>query len=268
MRISCTDGILQYSTAIDIGKTVFCGQAFRWRQQPVGVYHGTVGYGEGERRIIVSEERGGLSVSVSTGEFQSFWEHYFDLLTDYSRLSQFAEDDTFFAKCLEYGKGIHILRQDPWETLASFVLSQNSNIPKIRACIANMVELCGHFPTPEEILNVICPADIRCGYRLPYLKAAAEFAIAEGFQALCNATYEDAAEMLTRIKGVGEKVCSCVILFGLHNRQSFPVDVWIRRVIDVKYGGVLTPLKYGTMAGIVQQYMFYYAIEHRGEFVV
>jgi N-glycosylase/DNA lyase len=262
MLITCTDGVLQYPAVLNLHKTITCGQTFRWFCEGGGAYRGTVGYGGHERKISAVQQPGGdMTVSVSTADFLGFWENYFDLHTDYSRLAAYAEGDAFFARCLEFGRGIHVLRQDLWEVLISFILSQRSNIPRIQSCIGSLVNLFGHFPSPEEIRASDKLNSIRCGYRQPYLKAAAEFG---ELGKLFAVPYAESKAILKQIKGVGDKVADCVILFGLHNRGAFPVDVWIERVISKKYAGALDTSVYGETAGIVQQYMFYWAINHRG----
>jgi N-glycosylase/DNA lyase len=265
MLIKCTDGILEYPAVLDIHKTLTSGQTFRWFPCADGGYFGTAGYGSGERKICLTQQHGGnVAASVTAGEFKVFWHDYFDLGTDYSRLDSFAEDDTFFAECLRYGRGLHVLRQDLWETVITFILSQNNNMPRIQTCIGSLVKIWGHFPSPEEILASDSLEGIRCGYRLPYLKAAAEF---KGFYNLYGKDYAGAKALLKQVKGIGDKVADCIILFGLHNRRAFPVDIWIERVIKCRYSGMLNLSKYGDLAGIVQQYVFYYAINHRREFL-
>jgi N-glycosylase/DNA lyase len=202
-------------------------------------------------------------IITATGNKDSAWLwNYFDLGTDYGRLDVFAEEDPFFADCLKYGRGIHVLRQDLWETLITFILSQNSNIPRIQSCIASLVRVFGHFPAPREILCSDSLEEIRCGYRAPYLTYAAGFDL----NSLHSKNYTEAKTLLKEIKGVGDKVADCVILFGLHNRRAFPADVWIGRIIEQKYSGKLDLSKFDDLSGIVQQYMFYYAINHKGEF--
>lgn len=279
MIVNCTDGILKYDAVLDMEKTISCGQTFRWRPEPgraiasadagrkyAFTCSGVVGCGDNERSITVTQDAGGdIAVSVTVGDFQSFWQDYFDLKTDYGCLSAFAEDDAFFAECLEYGKGIRVLRQDLWEMVITFILSQRSNIPRIQGCIDNLVKHYGHFPVREELL--LSESDalncVRCGYRAPYLRAAAEFT---GYDSLYGIGYQEAKARLKQIRGIGDKVADCVVLFGLHDRSAFPVDVWIERVLAKKYRSMPNTSAYGDMAGIVQQYIFYYAINNKAEF--
>jgi N-glycosylase/DNA lyase len=265
MLIKCTDGTLGYDAVLDLKKTLFCGQTFRWDTDGHGMYKGTAGFGDGERELCLSQEGDDITVSVPSGEFETFWSGYFDLKTDYGLLEDFAREDPFFAKCLEYGRGIRILRQDLWETIVTFILSQRSNMPRIRSCVGKLVDMFGHFPSPDELLAAGSIRNIRCGYREPYLKAAADFG---GYERLYEMSHPEARKHLKQIRGIGDKVSDCVILFGLHDRRAFPVDVWIGRVIKKEYSGKLDTGKYGDMAGIVQQYIFYYAINHRREFEI
>ena len=259
MRVICPDGILKYDASLDIRKTMSCGQAFRWTEDGDAVII-TAGCGLHEREITVCQQGGDMEVSAGTEDFLACWQDYFDLLTDYGLLRGFAEEDEFFAGCLEYGEGIRVLKQDLWETLITFILSQRSNIPRIRGCVSSLAGIFGHFPTPGEIALSDRLQEVRCGYRTPYLKAAAAF---KNLSVLRNMNYAEAKEALKQIKGVGDKVADCVILFGLHNRGAFPVDVWIERIIGKIYSGSLNFSKYGNLSGIVQQYMYFYAIGNK-----
>ncbi|MBQ9980347.1 MAG: DNA-3-methyladenine glycosylase 2 family protein [Oscillospiraceae bacterium] len=175
----------------------------------------------------------------------------------------------------DFGKGIRILNQDSWEALCSFIISQCNNIPRIKGIINVLCEQWGKaiefegrrfytFPG-AEIIAALDESDLsplRCGYRAEYIIKAAR-AVAGGeidLEALKKCSDGEALSALKSLRGVGDKVANCVLLFGLHKLDSFPVDVWIRRTVREKYGRGFDPAAaFGQYAGIAQQYMFYYA---------
>ncbi|MCE5343985.1 MAG: 8-oxoguanine DNA glycosylase, partial [Eubacteriales bacterium] len=167
------------------------------------------------------------------------------------------------------GKGMRILKQDPWETLCCFILSQRKHIKAIRACVEALCDTYGKpvqgtvrksFPTAER-LAALAECDARScglGYRAPYLLDAAR-KVATGeidFPLLSQLPDEALRTMLLSIHGVGIKVAECTMLFGFQRLSRAPVDVWIHRVIDEKYGGVSPFDGYGAYAGVYQQFMF------------
>lgn len=268
-EIICSDGVqFKYNGHFDVLKTMSSGQAFRWKESHTGIEVHSL-----DKHISLNQDSKQIHISCNSREFRSYWEHYFDLKRDYSRLGSFAGYDPFFKECLEYGKGIRLLKQDAWETIICFLLSQRSSIPRIK----NMVErLCktyggGNIPSPEILSKLDADElgeSIGCGYRSPYLVEAGSYYISnrKAFARLDKQPTAAQEAILLNMFGVGQKVADCVILFGLHNGKAFPVDVWIERIIDQKYNGILPAYRYGNLAGIVQQYMFYYAINHREEF--
>ena len=172
--------------------------------------------------------------------------------------------------------GIRLLRQEPWEALCSFILSQNNNIPRIKKIITALCRTLGEpfsamgetyykFPTARAIadagLSGLAPC--RMGFRARYLLDAAE-KCRNGetrLNALKDADIAQAEEALTAICGVGKKVAACTMLYGLHKTEAFPVDVWMRRVLDKYYPDGLDLATLGDYAGIAQQYLFYYERE-------
>jgi N-glycosylase/DNA lyase len=175
---------------------------------------------------------------------------------------------------MDAGTGIRILRQDPWEVLVSFIISQNRNISAIRRSVELLAECCGElrvdvrgqeyhaFPDPAA-LAALDEEDLRAcslGYRAPYVHAAAR-AVASGecdLGALMASPATHAQETLMRLKGVGVKVASCVRLFGLHHLDAFPIDVWIRRLLEDKYPDGFPFEAYAPYNGVYQQYLFAY----------
>jgi len=164
------------------------------------------------------------------------------------------------------------MRQDPWETLITFILSQNSNIPRIKKMVSGLCEHfgqalpCGRytFPTPESL--VVAPealAAVRTGYRAPYIVDAAR-QVVEGkidLAALAAQPSDEIKEALVKIHGVGPKVAECVLLYGFGKVERYPVDVWIKRVMESMYPAGF-PEAFCATAGIAQQYLFHYARTH------
>lgn len=215
-------------------------------------------------------------LSCTEEAYRAHWRSYFDLDEDYRRIRAriVAADDPFLRAACTYGKGIRILRQDPWETLVSFIISQNKNIPSIKNCIAllcatagksmtdNMGEKYAAFPPPEAILDMSEEQLRACrlGYRWKYVRSAA-LAVAEGaldLSALMSAGEEETLAHLTTVPGVGVKIASCVSLFGLHHMDAFPVDVWIKRILANEYPAGYPMERYRPYNGVYQQYMFFY----------
>lgn len=263
---------VQISDDFDLARIAESGQCFRWQKDDSGTYR--IIHKEHILRIR-SLEKNSFALSCSEDDYRNIWHGYFDLGTDYrsirERISK--EDDPFLAEACEYGKGIRILRQDPWEMLISFIISQNKNIPAIKRSVELLCEVAGSrredaegsyylFPTPEEILALSDEALSACrlGYRCRYVKAAA-LDVAEGklnLDLLKSETEEVTIKALTAVFGVGVKVANCVSLFGLHHVDAFPIDVWIRRILENEYPAGYPKEKYSPYNGIYQQYMFYY----------
>ncbi len=217
---------------------------------------------------------GRFMFSCTEEEFREIWHAYFDLDTDYEKIRESIDPaDTFLKNAAEYGRGIRILHQDLWEMMVSFIISQRKSIPAIRSCIESLCTAYGEpvrvkdqvfyaFPTPEA-LSCLDLEDLKphgVGYRDKYiLRLARE--VAEGTlipEAFERYEPEEAVCELMKIYGVGRKVANCISLFGLHNIDAFPEDVWIKRVISEEYGGCFDKERYHGFAGVIQQYMFYY----------
>ncbi len=188
------------------------------------------------------------------------------------------KQDPFLWKAAEYEKGIRILRQDPWEMLITFIISQNRNIPAIRSSVELLSTMCGDrridrrgmeyhvFPRPSQIVAISNEglSDCRLGYRCQYVRAAAE-AVSDGTINLDHLKQaNDTATMraLTGLFGVGPKVASCVSLFGLHHTDAFPVDVWMKRILAEQYPNGYPYERYSPYNGIYQQYMFAFYRHH------
>lgn len=253
---------------LDIVKTFECGQCFRWNADEKGVYTGVVrGYA-----ARVWEENG--QVYIRSKAPDELWLDYFDMGRDYSGLSRSFSCGEYLDKCIAYGQGIRILRQEPWEALCSFIISQCNNISRIKGIVERLCALFGEetelegerfycFPEAERIalLSVEELAPLRCGYRAPYIITAAK-AVADGslcLERLISTDSLSAKKALTALNGVGDKVANCVVLFGLYHMEAFPIDVWIRRALKEHFPPDFDPACLGEYAGLAQQYIFYYA---------
>jgi len=256
-------------TDFDIKKTFECGQCFRWDVDDNGAYTGVAfGLATGVRKCGES-----IFISCTEKDFFSVWCNYFDLDRDYTIIRQQLCIDEFMQNATEYGKGIRILKQDKWEALCSFIISQNNNIPRIKKIINTLCREFGDeleyegnkyhsFPSAEKIasLDIGELSVLRCGYRAEYIKRSAEMIIKGciNLDALADDTPENTRNALKTLHGVGDKVADCVMLFGFHMFDAFPLDVWMKRAVAKHYGSGFDPNIFNPYAGIAQQYIFYY----------
>ena len=241
---------------LDLRHIYESGQCFRW--EPLGQDTYRIG-----RTRTVRQTDGVFDFSCGAGEFDALWRSYFDLDTDYAVIkARVAPRDAYLQAAVAYGWGMRILRQDLWEVIVSFIVSQNNNIPRIRK---NLRDLCamqgGAFPTPVA-LAAAQPETLRAlglGYRAEYLCAAgAHFTQAGALDALRAMSYPEAHTALRAVKGVGPKVADCICLFGLHHVDAFPVDTHVKQILSAHYPKGFPFRRYAGCAGILQQYMFYY----------
>lgn len=246
-----------------------CGQCFRWEKD--GSLWRGISCG---RRVSVSQECNILSFYDTTPqEAESFWSDYFDLQTDYSAMKQLFSLHPVMAQACNFAPGIHILRQEPWETLCTFILTQNNNILRTKGLVQRLCEQFGDkteeglpdFPGPEKIA-FLTPEDlspVRAGFRAAYLIDAAQKVVSGEVDLSKVATLEtqEARQALMRIHGVGPKVADCTLLFGFHRLDSFPQDVWIKRAVATLFPDGLPPNML-PLAGVAQQYIFHYARCH------
>lgn len=198
-------------------------------------------------------------------EFQDYWIEYFDFKTNYSQIKQkiYQIGDSYLNDAINYGYGIRILKQDLWETIVSFIISQQNNIPRIRGIIKKLCDpFDGRFPSPFELSgysesNFI---GLGLGYRARYIFDIVRAFLDEklNLEKLKGLETSEAKVYLKRFNGIGEKVANCILLYGLHRIEAFPIDVWIKRIIDLRYNGNFDITKFENFAGIIQQYMFFY----------
>ena len=253
----------------DLEQTFECGQCFRWNCDESGAYTG-VAMGKAAR---LRKDGGSFFITGTPDELDAVWRAYFDLDRNYETVRRTLCVDDFMTQCAQYGAGIRILKQDKWEALCTFILSQCNNIPRIKQIVERFCTLYGEpvsldgktcytFPTAEKTAGLsqeeLLP--LRCGYRAPYVLNAAR-AVTEGridLEALADSEPETAVKALKKLDGVGDKVAQCAVLFGLHMLDAFPIDTWIKKAISENYGKTFDPAVFSPYAGIAQQYIFHY----------
>lgn len=260
----------------DIGQICDSGQCFRMRQRDEHTYS-VISAG----RYLEIEQKGtDCRFSCDEEEFEGYWKGYFDLERDYGAYMETVNPmDEYLVNAIRFGAGIRILYQDLWEMTASFLISQQNNIVRIRRCIQNICEQYGEerenfrgekyyeFPKPEAlaVLTEDKLKECNLGYRSKYVVRTAR-SIAEGgtdLAAVQNMPYKEAKAELLKLYGVGEKVADCICLFGLHHLEAFPVDTHILQALKKHYKRGFPKKRYKGYEGVMQQYVFYW--ELRGE---
>jgi len=256
-----------------------CGQAFRFSPVKRDGKTGFEGVAGGRfMRCTEDIEKAEILYSGGDGNDGEFFDRFFDTARDYGAarndiLLSVGENETVknvTLEAMEVAKGIKILRQDPFETLVTFITSQNNNIPRIKGLIERLCKELGDeietpfgekaysFPDAERILSVGEEglSGMKFGFRAGYINACAK-AVTEGFDlsSIEDMSDIDAKEKLMTLRGVGPKVADCVLLFGYGRLGRFPVDVWMKRAINELFGGTLPD--FGKYAGLCQQYFFY-----------
>ena len=262
-----------------------CGQAFRWNRDGdayVGVVQDQVlrvTYCAGSNALILEH--------CDPDWYDRYMRHYLGLDLDYGRIREELSADPVLKKAVRYGWGMRILNQDPWETLISFILSANNNIKRIKGIIEKLSEKYGReihwkgrtyytFPTPAA-LSRAGEESLRacgCGYRGPYIAKTARM-VSEGqisLSGIRDMSYPEAHKALLVCAGVGDKVADCVLLYSMEKSEAFPIDVWVKRVMEYYYIGrkvtarqvrSFASEKFGKLSGVAQQYLFYYAREQK-----
>ncbi len=253
------DIILKQSD-LALDDTLDCGQAFRWEKIAENAYQGAFL----NKRLVISCENGSdiFRLSDTTEEdFLVIWKDYFDLDTDYGEIKCRLSEDETLSKACAYAGGIRILKQDSWEALSSFIISQNNNIPRIKGIIGRLCEHHGGYPTAEDMKNetVESLAYLRSGFRAKYLIDAVARVLSKelDFDLIRSLPLDDARNALMTVKGVGPKVADCALLFGFYRLDAFPKDVWVKRVLAQWYPNGLPECTKG-IEGIAQQYLFHY----------
>ncbi len=249
---------------LNIGLTLDCGQAFRWENIAENMYRG-IAFG---REITIKDEgrNGLLFIDTPEYEVREIWADYFDLESNHNDIIERLCRDDFIRDAYSRFGGIHILRQEPWETLCSFIISACNNIPRIKGIVKRLAERYGEktgdgFSFPDaKTLAVLCDEDLaylRAGYRVPYILDAAR-KIASGeidFEAIRAMSEDEARKELMKIRGVGRKVADCTLLFSLGFTDCYPVDRHIERATKELYPEGL-PEFFSPHKGLAQQYIF------------
>ena len=267
----------------DLSETFDCGQCFRWEKQDdayVGIAYG--------HPLKISQNGDTITLyGKSRDEWDKVWGSYFDIQRDYGKIKAALSRDTVMKNAISFGEGIRILNQEPFECLISFIISASNNIPRIKKIIDSLctnfgekVTYCGMdfytFPTAEKLssLDLSDLGVIKAGFRDKYILNAAK-AVADGqidLECLKSASFEYAKSELLKLSGVGNKVAECVLLFSLEKYGSFPVDVWIKRIMEHCYFdqeqdkeviSAFAEEKFGELCGFAQQYLFYWARENK-----
>lgn len=249
-----------------LSETLDCGQAFRWRQREDGCWEGVAG----GRYLCLESQGEDIFLHTVPEADLPFWRRYFDLERDYEELAVLFRKNPRLRRALASCPGIRVLRQEPWETLCTFILSANNNIPRIKGIVERLCQGWGEavpgtglpaFPKPEALapLGEEDLAPLRAGWRSAYLLDAAR-QVAGGrldLEETASLPTQEAEARLLEVKGVGKKVAQCVLLFGFGRVECIPMDVWMKRVMAELYPrgfpGYLRP--YG---GIAQQVLFHY----------
>ena len=285
MKVSCENNIVTVDGVNDftLSQILECGQCFHFDKLDEEVYE-VVAFG---RAVKMEQTDKMLRIYGSSMEdYEGIWKSYLDMDNDYGLIKQSViKADGALKTAVDEKSGIHILNQDFFETLISFIVSQNKSIPQIKQCVKNISHRFGdevigyngetfyvfpdvqrlHDATEEEL------RECKVGFRAPYIKNATEavYSGAVTKEKLDELDIAQARELLMTIKGVGEKVANCVLLFGLGRREAFPVDVWMKRIMEQMYFDgkdtkkqdieAFAVNKFGDLGGYAQQYLFDYA---------
>lgn len=233
-------------------------------------------------KITLEEENGKPGKTVfhcTREEYEGFWKNYFDIDTCYEDyIARIEDEDRYLTEAARFGRGIRILRQDIWEMIITFILSQQNNIPRIKGLIRVLSERYGQqketpegeiFYTFPDVRNLARAQEeelrrLKLGYRSKYICGTAAM-ISEGqvdLEMIKNMEYPQARRELMRLPGIGGKVADCICLFALHQMDAFPVDTHIRKVLDMQYPQGFPFDRYEGCAGVMQQYIFYYDLKH------
>lgn len=257
-----------------IQKICESGQCFRFN--PIGENkYALTAFG---RYLEMEQEKDGVILHCTQEELQEVWYGYFDLGTDYNCFIECVpEEDEYLKKAVQYGKGIRILKQDTWEMIISFIISQQNNIRRIKKCIELLCERFGEkkvhsnggvyydFPSPAALAAAAEDElkDCNLGYRSRYVRNTAN-SIWKGevdISGLKLLPYAQAKEELLKLSGVGNKVADCICLFGLYQKDAFPVDTHIQKVLRKYYPNQFPFALYTGYEGVIQQYIFYYDLK-------
>lgn len=258
---------------LDLDQIANSGQCFTW--EPLGPNR--YGVEAFSHWIQVEQREDQFWFSCEQEEFDQIWRSYFDLDTDYGQLKAAIDpEDDYLRQAVCFGGGIRVLRQDLWEVMVSFLISQNNNIPRIKNSIQYLCQTYGEkkergtdgrvfytFPKPHALTGV-SEEEFKAaglGYRAKYLPALVKQADCGLLTQLKSADFSTAKQQLLSCYGIGKKVAECICLFGLHHKEAFPVDTHIQKILALHYPKGFPEARYSGVQGIIQQYLFYYHLK-------
>jgi N-glycosylase/DNA lyase len=258
----------------DIEQILECGQCFRFYKLDEKKYKIVAR----DREIVISQTKDRLVIENSNqDDFVNIWFDYFDMGRDYGAIKRYLSRDKVLRAAINYAPGIRILKQEKFECLISFIISQNNRIPAIKKTVENLcaamgekIAECNSFPKIEKLkaAGVAELAACKTGFRAAYIIDAIDKVYYKKINLDDSLSDEELKTELLKIKGVGEKVSDCVMLFAYGRYSRFPIDVWIKRVMENFYfNGKETPIKeiqkfaaiFGPYGGFAQQYLFNFA---------
>ena len=265
--------IIQEIENFSLAQICQSGQCFRMSGKDEHTYNVIAG----DKFIEIEQHGRECHFFCSENDFETFWKRYFDLENDYAAyIGQINPNDDYLTRAAGFGSGIRILRQDLWEMIISFLISQQNNIVRIRRCIQNICEGYGEecirangeryyaFPKPE-VLAVLEEDELKAcnlGYRSKYVIRTARSVVSGevDLEAISKLPYKKAKAELLKLFGVGEKVADCICLFALHHLQAFPIDTHIQQALQAHYKRGFPNRRYKGFQGVMQQYIFYYEL--------
>jgi len=296
---------------LDLKQIAESGQCFRWKKAEADIvcdsydayksdrddiqYDTYVipSYGSQQRDFepliirCIDREKDEFELSCDDVDWNGHWADYLDMDTDYEDVRNriMGSEDEHAIESYRLGSGIRILKQDTWEMIITFLISQNNNIRRITGSVeeicrrhsdtssrkddgsADMIKAsCPYFPRPEEFdIRILNDRSLGLGYRAPYIENAVKvFKESDSLlDELAHMSYEEAYDALVGFTGIGPKVANCICLFGLHHIEAFPIDTHVKQLLQTYYPKGFPYEKYEGMAGIVQQYLFYYELKNR-----
>lgn len=258
---------------LSLPKTAQSGQCFRFNQISENCFETVCR----DHYVKITSAPEGFDFDCDEETFNSVWRSYFDLDTDYNYIEKLIMDfnDEHLCDCYRLGEGIRILRQDLWEIIVSFLISQNNNIKRIKNSIELICKKAAVptienpnvflFPRPEDIdEEFFNDNSLGLGYRVSYLREIYRFARCnpEEIEKLKSLDYNDAYNSLLTHLGIGPKVANCICLFGLHHTQAFPIDTHVKQLLNKYYDGSFDTAFFENHAGTVQQFLFYYELNN------
>lgn len=260
----------------DLAQIDKSGQCFRWKELDSLDEQVTYCIPAFGKLLKIVQKGNEFDFSCSKKEWDNIWKSYFDIDRDYSLIEKkiFKGKDEHLKNAFKYGSGIRILKQDTWEMIFSFMISQNNNIPRIRKSIEMISSRCGKkldediyaFPEVYEIpLSIFDDTSLGLGYRAPYLRELCEFVLThpDWISSLEKMGYDAAYASLIERKGIGCKVANCICLFGLGHVESFPIDTHVKKLLAKHYPDGIDLSSFEGEAGIIQQYLFYYDLNEK-----